>query len=248
MKRDVTIPTPDGDARAFAFTPMDERDPWPAIIMLMDAAAIRPALFEMGERLAEASYFVLLPDLYWRAGPYNPLSITKLLAGDAAESAHFATLRASTRAGLQTTDVGACLDWHAQQPQAKIGKIGVTGYCMGGAAALRTAGMFPDRVAAAASFHGGNMATDEEDSPHRIAPSVRASVLIAGAESDAHYDDAQNERLRAALVDAGVDANVSIWKGCLHGWVPTDMPAHNPKGAERHWRELIELFDKTLKR
>ena len=118
---------------------------------------------------------------------------------------------------------------------------------MGGSIALRAAGTFPDQIAAAASFHGGNMATDDEKSPHRLASKIKAKVLIAGAESDAGYDEAQNARLKSALVDAGVDATVSIWKGCLHGWVPTDMAVHNPEGAERHWSELIALFDETLK-
>ncbi len=247
MKRDVTIPTPDGEARAFVFTPSEGRGPWPAVIMYMDAPAIRPALFEMGERLAEAGYYVLLPDLFWRAGPYSPPSMAKLRAGDQEEAANFAKLRASTGAERQMTDTRACLDWLSRQSEVKAGRVGVTGYCMGGSAALRAAGTFPDRIAAAASFHGGNMATDDEQSPHRVAPNIKAKVLIAGAENDAHYDEAQNERLKAALIDAKLDAEVSIWKGCLHGWVPTDMPVYNPEGAARHWRELIKLFDETLK-
>ena len=247
MKREVKIPTPDGDARAFAFTPDGGKGPWPAAIIFMDAPAIRPALFEMGERLAKSGYFVLLPDLFWRAGPYTPPNVAKLRAGDAAETENFAKLRASTGAGRQMTDTNACLDWLAKQPDAKANKVGVTGYCMGGAVALRAAGTFPDRIVAAASFHGGGMATDDEKSPHRVAPQVKAKVLVAGADQDAHYDEAQNERLKKALAEAHVDAEVSIWKGCLHGWVPTDMPVYNAEGAERHWRELVELFDKTLK-
>ena len=91
------------------------------------------------------------------------------------------------------------------------------------------------------------MATDDPASPHLLAPKIKAKILVAGAEKDAHYDEAQNERLKKALAEAGVDAEVSIWKGCLHGWVPSDMPVHNAEGAERHWRELLALFDETLK-
>ena len=98
-----------------------------------------------------------------------------------------------------------------------------------------------------ASFHGGNMATDDEKSPHRLAGNIRAKVLVAGADEDAGYDAAQDERLRQTLKDAGVDAKVGIWKGCKHGWVPTDMAVYNKDGAERHWGELVALFDGVLK-
>lgn len=247
MKRDVTVPTPEGDMRAFVFTPNQGRGPWPAAIIFMDAPAIRPALFDMGERLARSGYYVLLPDLFWRAGPYPPLDIVKARAGDPEMVALFTRLRGSTGAGHQMSDTKACLDWLSKQPDARSDKVGVSGYCMGGAIALRAAGTYPDRIAAAASFHGGNMATGDEKSPHHLAPKIRAKILVAGAEKDGSYDEAQNARLKSALADANVDADVSIWKGCLHGWVPSDMPVHNPDGAERHWRELVKLFDAKLK-
>ena len=247
MKTDVAIPTPEGDARAFVFTPDAGAGPWPAAILFMDAPAIRPAMFEIGERLAQAGYYVLLPDLFWRAGPYPPLDIVKAFAGDPEMGALFARLRASTDAARQMTDTGACLDWLKTQSQVRPGKVGVTGYCMGGGIALRAAGTFPERIAAAASFHGGGQATDEPDSPHLLAPRITAKVLVAGAEEDRHFDAAQCERLDAALKAAGVEAEVSIWKGAKHGWVPTDMPVYNREAAERHWVELVALFDGALK-
>ena len=247
MKTDVSIPTPDGDARAFAFTPNQGSGPWPAAIIFMDAPAIRPALFDMGERLAAAGYYVLLPDLFWRAGAYPPLDIVKARAGDPEMTALFGKLRGSTSPEKQMVDAKACLDWLAGQPQVKPGKVGVTGYCMGGGIALRAAGMFPDRVAAAAAFHGGNMATDDEKSPHLLAPKIRAKVLVAGADEDRGFDDSQCDRLARALDEAGVDADVSIWRGLKHGWVPADMPVHDAAGAQRHWKELVALFDETLK-
>jgi carboxymethylenebutenolidase len=247
MRQDVSIPTPDGDARAFVFTPNDGPGPWPAVILFMDAPAIRPALFDMGERLAQGGYLVLVPDLFWRAGPYDPLNLAAARAGDPEAVAVFQRLRASTGVDQQMTDTKACLDWLSEQPRAKAGRVGVTGYCMGGGIALRAAGTFPDRIEAAASFHGGNMATDDERSPHILAPNIRARVLVAGADQDSGFDPAQKDRLAAALKAAGVEAEVSIWEGCRHGWVPTDMPVYNPEGAERHWRELFKLFDETLK-
>ncbi|MBS0363630.1 MAG: dienelactone hydrolase family protein [Proteobacteria bacterium] len=247
MKTDVTISTPDGDGRAFVFTPDGGAGPWPAVILYMDAPAIRPAMFEMGERLAEAGYYVLLPDVFWRAGPYRPLDIVKARGGDPEEVALFQKLRASTDASRQMSDTRAYLDWLATQPQAKADRVGVTGYCMGGGIALRAAGTFPDRIAVAASFHGGNLATDEDGSVHKLAPQMKAKVLVAGADEDRSFDEAQCERLDAALKAAHVDAKVSIWKGLKHGWVPTDMPVHDPAGAERHWTELVRLFDEVLK-
>src|SRR3569623_2519414 len=169
MKTDVTIPMPDGDARAFVFTPNEGQGPWPAASLYMDAPAIRPAMFEMGERLAQAGYYVLLPDIFWRAGPYPPLDIVKARAGDPEMRAKFAKLRASTNANLQMQDTAVYLKWLESQPKAKASKVGVTGYCMGGGIALRAAGTFPDKIAAMAAFHGGNMATDDENSPHRLA-------------------------------------------------------------------------------
>jgi carboxymethylenebutenolidase len=247
VKTDVSIPTPEGDARAFVFTPDKGSGPWPATILYMDAPAIRPAMFEMGERLAEAGYYVLLPDVFWRAGPYPPLDIAKARAGDPEMGALFAKLRASTNAKLQMQDTKAYLDWLTKQPQAKADRIGVTGYCMGGGIAIRAAGTFPDRIAVAASFHGGNLATDAEDSPHLLAPKMEARILVAGADEDRSFDPAQRDRLDVALKDAGLDAKVTIWEGAKHGWVPTDMPVHDPVHAERHWKELVDLFDEVLK-
>ncbi|WP_394761497.1 dienelactone hydrolase family protein [Phenylobacterium sp.] len=246
MKTDVTIPMADGAARAFAFTPNVGDGPWPAAILVMDAPAIRPAMFEMGERLAQAGYFVVLPDMFWRAGPYPPLDIVKARAGDPEMGALFAKLRGSTDVTKQMIDIEGCLDWIATQPQAKAGKVGITGYCMGGGIALRAAGTFPGQIAAVGSFHGGGMATDAEDSPHKLAPKMKAKILVAGADEDRSFDEAQCERLAGALKEAGLDADVSIWKGAKHGWVPTDMPVYNRDAAERHWVELIALFDGTL--
>lgn len=247
MKEDISLPTDDGDARAFVFTPDTGAGPWPAAILVMDAPAIRPAMFEMGERLAQAGYVVLLPDMFWRAGPYDPPDIKAARAGDPEAVAIFQKLRGSTGAGRQMTDIKACLDYLAKDPRAKGDKVGITGYCMGGGIALRAAGTFPDRIAAMASFHGGNMATDDEKSPHRLADRIQAKVLVAGADQDSGFDEAQKDRLAATLKDAGVDAQVSIWEGCRHGWVPTDMAVYNRDGAERHWRELVALFDEVLK-
>jgi carboxymethylenebutenolidase len=246
MRKDVTIPTPDGEARAFVFTPDTGQGPWPAAILFMDAPAIRPALFEMGERLAGAGYYVLLPDLFWRVGPYAPIDL-KSITTDEQRRAVFGPLMASTNPEKQMRDTRAFLDFLDKQPDARADQVGVTGYCMGGGVALRAAATFPDRIAAAAAFHPGNLATDAPESVHRLAPQMKAKVLVAGADEDRSFPEEQKDRLAAALKDAGVDAEVAIWPGARHGWVPADTPAHNPAAAERHWRELLGLFDGALK-
>jgi len=247
MKTDIMIAMPDGDARAFVFTPDAGSGPWPVILFYMDGPAIRPALFEMGERMAAAGYFVLLPDMFWRLGPYPPIDLAVAFGSPEGRQMFRETYFSSTDPVRAMADTGVVLDWLAQQPQARPGALGVTGYCMGGGFALRAAAAYPEQIVAAASFHPSMLATDQPDSPHLLAARIRARVLVAGGDRDAGFDEAQKDRLAAALAEAGVDAEVSIWAGCRHGWVPTDMPVHDPDGAERHWRELFALFDATLK-
>jgi len=246
-RTEVSIPMPEGAARAYVFTPDQGEGPWPAAVMFMDAPAIRPALFKMGERLASHGYYVLLPDMFWRLGPYEPIDLAAVFADEAVRREVFGRMTGSTNPQKAVADMAEFFAWLDRQPQAKADKIGVTGYCMGGGLALRAAGNFPDRVVAAGAFHGGNLATDAPDSPHLLAPKIKAKVLVAGGDQDATFDDAQSERLAKAMNDAGVDAEVTIYRGALHGYAPTDMPVHNPEAAERHWRELIALFDSKLK-
>ena len=245
---EVRIPTTEGDARAYAFTPdAGGTGPWPAVLFFMDAPAIRPALFQMSQRLADHGYYVLLPDLFWRAGPYEPINMREAFKDEETRRALFGKLMGSTNAEKQMADVGACLAWLDNQPQAKADKVGTTGYCMGCGVSLRAAGTYPDWVAAAAGFHGGRLATDAPDSPHLLAPSIKAKVYIAGADEDAGFPPEQAERLGAALTAAGVDNEVTIYAGARHGYAPPDMPVYNEAAAERHWTEMLKLFDGVLK-
>ncbi len=243
---EVKIPTPDGEARAYSFTP-EGTGPWPAVIFYMDAPAIRPALFQMCERLASHGYFVLLPDMFWRAGPYEPINIREAFKDEESRRTIFGKFMASTDPDRSTRDTAACLDWLAKQPGVKGEKVGCTGYCMGGGLALRAAGNFPDRIVAAAAFHGGRLATDAEDSPHLLAPRIKAKVYVAGADEDASFPPEQADRLRDALTTAGVDNTVEIYAGAKHGYAPPDMPVYDEAASERHWREMLKLFDETLK-
>jgi len=245
-RTDISLLTPDGAARAYTFTP-EGSGPWPAVIFIMDAPAIRPALFDMCERIAAHGYYVLLPDMFWRAGPYAPINIAEVFKDEAARRAAFGPLMASTDPDKAMRDIGACLDYLAVQPQVKGDKVGITGYCMGGGLALRAAGLFPDRVAAAAAFHGGRLATDAPDSPHLLAPKMKAKILVAGADEDAGFPPEQADKLKAALDAAGVDNEVTIYKGARHGYAPADMPVYDKDASERHFRDLFALLDGVLK-
>ena len=245
-KNEVAIPTPDGEARAYTFQP-DEGGPWPAVIFFMDAPAIRPALFSMCERLASHGYFVLLPDMFWRVGPYEPINLAEAFKDEAARRTIFGKFMSSTDPERSTRDTGAFIDWLAKQPQVKGKRVGVTGYCMGGGLALRAAGNFPERVAAAAAFHGGRLATEADDSPHLLAPKIKAKVYVGGADEDAGFPPEQADRLRDALTAAGVENTVEIYAGARHGYAPPDMPVFDHEASERHWRELLKLLDETLK-
>lgn len=245
MRQQVSIPTPDGEARAFFFT-REGDGPWPAVIFYMDAPAIRPALFSMCERLAGHGYAVLLPDMFWRIGPYEPIDVKAIFHDEAARAAIFGRLMGSTNPERAVRDTGAFLTWLSTRSDVKGEAVGVTGYCMGAGMALRAAAAFPDRIVAVGGFHGGRLATDAPDSPHLLAPKIKAKVYIGGADQDVHFPPEEADRLRAALTDAGVDNTVEIYAGALHGYAPPDIPVHNEAAAERHWRELLRLLAETL--
>ena len=242
----VSIRTRDGDCPAHVFTPHGVGR-WPAAIFFMDGLGIRPTLFEMGQRLADSGYVVLLPDLFYRAGPYEPMDPVKVFAmGDF--RAALGHLFQSTDNRRAAEDTEAFLAWLDTRDDVSGGKVGTTGYCMGGAISLTVAGTYPDRIAAAASFHGGNLATDTELSPHLLAPRMKGRIYVAGADQDGSYPPEMAERLEKALSDAGADHRCEIYPGALHGWTMTDFPPsiYNQPAAERHWRELSALFKETL--
>jgi len=247
-RKTATIETRDGRCEASLFQPPTGDGPWPAVLVYMDGIGIRPALFEIGERIAARGYVVLLPDLFYRAGPYVPPDPAKLFADPAFRAEWASRYIASANQASVMADTRAFLDFLGALPDVKQPKIGTTGYCMGGGLSLAAAGHYPDRVAAAASFHGGRLATDAPDSPHLLAPRMKARVYVAGAVEDASFPDETKERLEHALTAAGVHHTVVTYEGARHGWVPSDTPVHDPAAAARHYEALFALFDSTLGR
>jgi carboxymethylenebutenolidase len=244
-RTEIQIRTEDGTCPAHVFRP-SASGPWPGVLFYMDGIGIRPALFAMGERLAAAGYYVLLPDLFYRSGPYTAID-PKTIFGDATKRAEWLSrfMSLATVANIMR-DTRAFLAHLAAEAMVKQPFIGTTGYCMGGRMSLSAAGHFPERIAAAASYHGGNLANDAPDSPHLLASRIEATVYIAGAIEDPSFTDEQKDRLERALTDAHVDHRIETYPA-RHGWVPSDTPMHDPTAAERHWRTLIELFDRRLK-
>jgi carboxymethylenebutenolidase len=242
----VPIQTRDGRCELAIFKPNAGAGPWPAVLFYMDGRGIRPALFEMGERLARAGYYVLLPDLFYRAGPYEAPAANIFTSDPAARQRWISTYMATASQANVRSDTEAFLDFLSRQREVGSPLIGTTGYCMGGGLSLAAAANFPERVVAAASYHGGNLATDAPDSPHRLVDRIKARVYVAGAMEDASFPEEQKQRLTEALVSAGVTHKVETYEGARHGWVPTDSAVHHPEAAERHWRTLIELFKETL--
>jgi carboxymethylenebutenolidase len=242
------IETRDGRPDAHVFTPNGGAGPWPAVLFFMDGRGIRPALFEMAERLASAGYYVLLPDLFYRGGPYTAPGPRAFSDDPEFRKQWQAKYIGSVTPDNARSDTQAFLDFLARQPEVSGTQIGTTGYCMGGGLSLSAAGNFPERVVAAASYHGGNLASESPNSPHRLADRIRGRVYVAGAIEDSSFPDEQKARLIAALQQAGVDHRVETYEGAHHGWVPPDSAVHNRAAAERHWTTLLALFDAKLKR
>lgn len=239
------ISTRDGDCRAFAFQPANGRGPWPAAIVYMDAFGIRPALLELGQRIADLGYFVLVPDLFYRSGPYEVMDPSAIFGSPDAFKVLKARFMVHTTIGNVMSDTQAFLDFLAQQPAVQPGPVGTVGYCMGARFALAAAGTSPKRVAACATFHGGNLATDDPDSPHLLADKLRARVFVAGATGDGGFPDAMKERLAAALTAAHVAHTIETWPA-QHGWTFYDTPVYDAACFERHLRVLDALFGATL--
>lgn len=241
----IEIKTRDGLCPAYVYRPAGV-GPWPAVLVFMDGLAIRPAMLELGERLATYGYFVLLPDLFYRSGPYEPMDPKAVFSDPEKRKILMEKFFAPATPANIMSDTQAFLDYLAAQQDVKPGGIGTTGYCMGGLMSLTAAGTYPDRILAAASYHGGRLATDEPDSPHRLAPKIRARVYVGGAIEDQSFPDDMKERLEKALTDAGVDHKIETYSA-KHGWVFHDTPVYDAPAAERHWQTLRALFDATLK-
>jgi carboxymethylenebutenolidase len=242
--RRVDVRTADGVMDCYTFTP-EQGGPWPPVIIYMDAFGIRTELGEMAQRLASHGFFVALPNLYYRTGPFAPFD-KKAVTVEGPERDRFKGMIASINSGMVMRDTAALIEAVDADAGARRGKLGVVGYCMGGGYALTAAAAFPERVVAAASFHGGSLATDKPDSPHTRAGRIRARVYIGAAEIDPTFPADQQQRLAQALSDAGVNHTMEIYRGAKHGFAVTGHLVYDRDASERHWEALVALLKDTL--
>src|SRR4051812_22286664 len=244
-QRDVTIRTTDGTLDASLHVPEVGDGTWPAVIMFPDAGGLRPAFRNMGQQLADYGYVVVVPNPYYRSGPFEPFDMETAFSDDAERKRLFALIASVTKDGA-ARDTEAMLGFLDGLPEVTRGaKVGTTGYCMGGGLSLNAAGRFGDRIGGAASFHGGRIATDSPDSPHLLAPSMRARGYIGAARDDASFDEDQAELLTSALSEAGVDFEL-VWYDALHGFAVPDNPPYDKRADELHWEAMADLFGATL--
>jgi len=243
----VDITTPDGTADAYFVHPSDNA-PHPAVLLYMDAFGLRPHLRSMADRLAGAGYTVLVPNVFHRYGRAPVVELPEFI--NPAERPEIIqqlgpAARTLTPEGAMR-DAAAYLDWLAASPLTTDGPAGITGYCMGAGLTLRTAGTYPDRVRAAAGFHGAYLATDAPDSPHLLAEHITAELYFGHADQDSTNPAEQIDRLDKALTAAGVRHRGEVYEGAHHGFTQADTAMHSAEATERHWAALLDLFGRTL--
>jgi carboxymethylenebutenolidase len=246
VEHDVEIQTPAGVSDAAFFHPSGN-GPWPGVLLWPDAFGLRPAMRDMGRRLASEGYAVLVPNPFYRTrrAPVFSRSMDFAVPSDREELMKVVgTLNQDTT----FTDGGAFLTWLDQQPQVNERvRLGVQGYCMGGPLTLRTAAL-SERVGAGASFHGGGLVTQAPDSPHLLAPKIKAELLIAVAANDDERDPRVKVKLKEAFDAAQVKNTIEVYDGAQHGWCVKDMASgiYHEAAAEKAWAELLALYKRAL--
>lgn len=241
---EVEIKTPDGTADAYFVHPAKGKHP--GVLIWPDIFGLRPAFRQMGKRLAESGYSVLVINPFYRTKK-APTAPEHADFNDPPTRQMLMSLYDSLNATTATTDAKAFIPYlDSQSAVDKKRKIGTTGYCMGGPFVFETAAAFPDRVGAGATFHGGGLVTDKPDSPHLLIPKMKASCLIAIAENDDQRQPEAKNVLRDSFAKAKLPAEIEVYKGTLHGWCPPDAQVYNREQAEKAWGRLLELFKSAL--
>jgi carboxymethylenebutenolidase len=239
-ERDVTVTTPDGTADCYFVHPVTGAAA--GVLVWPDIFGLRPAFRQMGRRLAESGYSVLVVNPFYRTqkaptaskGSATPIGELMPLAKALTETTHM-------------TDARAFIGWLDQQPSvAKNRRIGTQGYCMGGPMAFRTAAAMPDRVGAVASFHGGGLVTNAPNSPHLQVSKTKAHLLIAIAANDDMQRPDDKNVLKDTFAKSNQPAEIEVYTGAAHGWCPPDSGVYNEPQAERAWTRLLALYGKAL--
>lgn len=240
----VNVRTADGEADAYLARPEGNRS-HPGVLFMMDAYGLRPRIEAMAARIAAEGYVVLAPNVFYRAGR-SPIPELPDLSDPDSRASFWQGLRPMIEAltpEAVAADGGAYLDHLLQHAD---GAVAITGYCMGGRLGWRIAAAHPDRVAALAAFHPGGLVTDAPDSPHRSASELKAELYAGFADHDPSMNAEQIATLEQALDQAGVRYRAEVYEGAMHGYTMSDTPAYNEAAAERHFRELFALLERSL--
>jgi carboxymethylenebutenolidase len=238
--RDVTVTTPDGEADCYFVHPANGRAA--AVLVWPDIFGLRPAFRDMGRRLAESGYSVLVVNPFYRQQKAPTAE-----QGAATPVQQLFPMMQALTAETHMTDARAFIGWLDQQASVDTNRrVGTQGYCMGGPIALRTASAVPGRVGAAASFHGGGLVTNMPDSPHLQAAQTQARFLIAIAANDDERSPDEKNVLRETFENAGRPAEIEVYEGAAHGWCPPDSGVYNEPQAERAWSRLLALYGEGL--
>jgi len=238
---DIDVATPDGVADCYFVHPSSGAHP--GVLIWPDAFGLRPAFRQIGKRLAESGYSVLVVNQYYREQRAPVVSSTNF----AEVRDILRPLMGSLNPDTQTTDAVAFVGFlDSQSAVDRNRKIGTMGYCMGGPFTMRTAAAVPDRVGAGASFHGSRLVTDAADSPHLLTPRMKARFLFAIAENDDMNAPEAKDVLLDTFVKAGLTAEIEVYENSLHGWCPPDSTVYNEALAERAWNRLLALFETAL--
>ena len=252
VETDVEIKTPDGTCDAAYIRPKSGSHP--GVLIWPDAFGLRPSMREIAKRAAAQGYSVLVPNPFYRISKAPFTDASNFNFQNPADRAKIEPLMASVNApGNAEKDAAAYVAFlDAQKEVNKAKKIGTQGYCMGGALVVRTAASLPDRIGAGASFHGGGLVTDKPDSPHLLAPKIKARMYFGVASNDDARQPDAKDKLRESFATAKVPAEIEVYPDALHGWCVSDMPMQNGKpiynkaDAERAWGKLMALYKAGL--
>jgi len=237
---DVEVKTPDGSADCYFVHPASGMAP--AVLIWPDIFGLRPAFRQMGKRLAESGYSVLVVNPFYRTKKAPTAE-----KGSATPIAELRPLAQTLNETTQMSDAKAFIGWLDQQASvAKNRKVGTQGYCMGGPIAFRTAAAMPDRVGAVASFHGGGLVNDTPSSPHLQASKTKAQFLIAIAANDDQRSPNDKTVLKETFAKVNLPAEIEVYEGAAHGWCPPDSGVYNEAQAEKAWSRLLALYQKAL--
>ena len=240
----LDIKMTDGEMETFICRP-DRDGPFPAIFLLMDAPGIREELYQMTRRLASVGYYVVLPNLYYRAGKdtkYGP----DVLEKDSAENTRMRAVRTKMTIPPVMQDFADMLAYVDAQDEVKPGPVGTHGYCLSGPFSLAAAARFPDRVAAAASFYGTWLVSDAEESPHLNLGKAKGELYISCAEHDELAPPEMVKELKNLFDASGAKGELEMQPGVHHGFVFPERWCYDLPAAERHWERLIALYRRNL--